>query len=349
MTIALALLAALACHVQDTRPTSRPVATATLREIEVEFEGAGGLDLHGTLVLPAQSPVDGAPAMVLLPGSGPTDRDGNQQPYLVTDLLKSIATALADEGIASVRFDKRASKPYHMRLMAMTVEQQDEFFAWDRFVGDALAALTFLRGHDQVDATRCGILGHSEGGLIALEAARRTAGDEPPTVLVLASTAGTDMTELLRYQIARIIAPYPEDIRAKLMEELERVAAHVVETGTVPSDVPPGLQALFPSNAADLLANELALDPAEVAREVRGPVLILHGEYDVQVPPKDHVERLAEGLREREGSTCDVVVVPGASHNLKPVPGPEELGFEGEVVPRALSELRQWLSQHLVR
>jgi hypothetical protein len=355
MTIALALLATLACPfglVQDSQPVSpeasQQVAGSGPREVEIEFEGAGGLGLHGTLVLPLECPAGGAPAMLLLPGSGPTDRNGNQKPYLTTDLLKSIAAALAEEGIASVRFDKRASKRYHLQLMMMTVEQQDEFFAWDCFVDDALRALTFLRGHEEVDSDRCGILGHSEGGLIALEAARRSAPVRPPAALVLASTAGTTMTELLRYQLGRIFEPYGEDVREKLMAEFERVAAHIVETGTVPDDVPPSLGAFFQKNVADLLSHELALDPAELARKVRGPVLILHGEHDIQVPPKDHVERLAGGLREREKGSVDVVLVPGASHNLKPVGAPEEPGFEGEVVPLALSELRAWLGNELV-
>ena len=87
------------------------VRLAAGAEREVTFSGPGGITLRGTLQLP-----DGAkgkvPAALLLAGSGPTDRNGNQPPALVTDLLKQIADRLATEGWASLRYDKRAVRTY---------------------------------------------------------------------------------------------------------------------------------------------------------------------------------------------------------------------------------------------
>src|SRR5688500_9758350 len=77
--------------------------------LEVSFTGAGGLKLNGTVLLPSGGRDQKFPAVLLLPGSGPTDRNGNQPPVLVTDLLKQIADRLAAEGIASLRFDKRSA------------------------------------------------------------------------------------------------------------------------------------------------------------------------------------------------------------------------------------------------
>ena len=73
--------------------TTVPAAEST----EVTFRGEGGLELRGTLTRPEGDSASGLPAVLLLPGSGPTDRDGNARPYVVTDLLKQIAERLASE------------------------------------------------------------------------------------------------------------------------------------------------------------------------------------------------------------------------------------------------------------
>ena len=82
---------------------ARPAPAA---EREVQFEGAGGVRLSGTLLLP-EAATRHVPAVVLVAGSGPTDRNGNQPPLLWTGLLKQTAEMLADAGIASLRYDKR--------------------------------------------------------------------------------------------------------------------------------------------------------------------------------------------------------------------------------------------------
>jgi hypothetical protein len=98
-------------------PGSLPTASAAedpnkgFKEREVTFAGVGGLSLHGTLLLP-WALKGKVPGLLLLPGSGPTSRNGDQPPLLVTDLLKQIAERLAKQGYASLRFDKRAAPGY---------------------------------------------------------------------------------------------------------------------------------------------------------------------------------------------------------------------------------------------
>lgn len=365
----LVLIVTFALHPQDARllcgpasQASRPSSvhdsdTETTPEtshtsVELEFGGAGELDLHGTLTMPAGPRQEGAseagvPGLVLLPGSGPTDRDGNQKPYLTTDLLKQVAASLAQAGVATLRFDKRASRPYHERLMAMSVEEQNEFFAWDMFVGDAQAALAALRARPEIDAARCGILGHSEGGLIALEAARRLKDDQPPAALVLAATPGTDMAAVLRFQLPKVLAPYGKKRSAELMVELDRIMEHIVEKRAVPNPIPIQLGAFFPPNCADLLAAELALDPPALAPFVNCPVLLLYAEHDIQVPPDMHLELLQDAFEARAEGACEAVVVPSASHNFKRVDSPKEPGFAGPVDDACLSALRSWLRVQL--
>lgn len=318
---------------------------------EVRFAGAGGLELAGTLVLPHPVPAGGAPALLLLPGSGPTDRDGNQPPLLVTDLLKQIAERLAAEGVASLRFDKRSARRHWGALLALDLERQNEFLGYASFVGDAAAGFAFLRGHDGVDPERAGILGHSEGGLLALQVAADTAavdGAPRPAALVLAATGGVTLADLLRHQIGRSVQTYPEALRKTLLDDLERAIERIVADATVPSDLHAGLRPLFPANATRLLQSELAVDPAELAPAWPGPALLLHGALDVQVPAQESTERLRAAFARRGGDArCDVLVVPGASHNLKRVASEGEPGFTGEVVPAALDGLAAWVKDVL--
>ena len=137
------------------------VAVPIVQDEEVQFSGVGGLKLSGTLTRPEAG--DTLPAVLILPGSGPTDRNGNSIAINVPiELHRQIAERLASEGIASLRFDKRAVMRYSAEWPKDLVGIND-FFGWDKFAGDATAAFQFLRTQKRIDAKRVGILGHSEG------------------------------------------------------------------------------------------------------------------------------------------------------------------------------------------
>lgn len=346
----LALAAPAAAGLLPLGPPLAPLGSPAPDQeaLEVRFEGAGGLTLTGTLVLPAERPAGGVPALVLLAGSGPTDRDGNQIPYLRTDLLKQIAERLAQAGVATLRYDKRAAQPYHEQIAALDLAAQQAFFGWDRFVGDARAALAWLRARPEVDAARAGFLGHSEGGLYALQAAADLGVQgSAPAALVLVATCGRPLADVVHAQIEASLASQDEALRTEIMGQLERAIAQVIAEGTVPENLFPGLEGLFPANAAPLLKIELATDPLALARRFEGPVLLLAGEKDVQVPADVHVPLLREVLAARPRGSCDTVVVPAASHNLKRVETQKDLGFVGPVVPEALDALAAWVPAHL--
>src|SRR5262245_4293613 len=169
--------------------------------VEVSFPGAGGLELKGELLVPGGERGARWPAVVLLPGSGPTDRNGNQPPLLVTDLLKQVAERLAADGVASLRFDKRATMAYREKWPA-GAEAMSEFFSFENFVGDAAGAVAFLRGRAEVDPRLVGMVGHSEGGLIALQVAHDAVGKDGIAALILMSTAGRTLAPVIREQIA---------------------------------------------------------------------------------------------------------------------------------------------------
>jgi len=314
-------------------------------ETEVTFKGAGGLELRGTLSVPEG--VSGqVPGVLLLPGSGPTDRDGNQPPVLITDLLKQTASRLTKEGYVCFRFDKRAT-PGYSSSWPKEVEAQNDFFSWDSFVGDAKAALAFLRSQKQVDPSRTVIFGHSEGGMIAVQIGKDLAGtSEAPAGLILASTAGRTSGHVIREQVASNLrrSGMAEPVAKTYNDYVDTAIKQLIKDGTVPPDPPPGLAGLFPPSAAKLLRSYFTTDPAKLAAAYDGPVLIVQGEKDIQVSPDRDTPLMTASLKARPKGTVETFIVPSASHNLKHVDDKEtEAGLVGDVVPAALDKIAEWM------
>ncbi len=324
---------------------AQPLAQVST-EAEIKLTGYQGFQLQGTLSTPAQVPEGGAPGVLLLPGPGPTDREGNQPPRLMTDLLQQMAQRLAREGFMVLRFDKRSAHVY-AKQWPSEPSLLDAFLSWEAFTGDAKAALEFLRSRKEVDPARTAIVGHSEGGLIALQlGSDLTAAGSPPAALVLVGTAATRLDEIMRLQVVAALDRQKanEATRKQYAEALEKAAKSIRETRTVPGDLPSGLRPLFPPFLARLLYSYMTLDPLALAGQYKGPVLVLHGAMDNQVPA-DHTEKLFAALTARAGGVQERVVVPNASHNLKPASSLTDAGLSGDVVPQALDALAGFLGR----
>jgi pimeloyl-ACP methyl ester carboxylesterase len=161
-------------------------ASAAPIQSYVEARGPAG-PLKGTMLAPASL---GASMMLIIPGSGPTDRDGNNPYGLKASSYKLLAEGLAARGIGTVRIDKRgmfASTPAVTDANAVTI---------DDYVTDVGAWTTSIR--TQTNAPCVWLLGHSEGGLVALAAAQKV---QDICGLVLISTAGRPLGEVLRTQL----------------------------------------------------------------------------------------------------------------------------------------------------
>jgi dienelactone hydrolase len=322
-------------------------AIAKAVEQQVSFPGAGGVTLAGTLELPAGERA--GPALVLLAGSGPTDRDGNQPPALVTDLLKQIAAGLADEGIATLRFDKRGMYANKADL-PKDIAAYGEFFSWKNFVGDAAAGWRFLAKQPHIDPKRVGILGHSEGGMLALEAAAvLKAEGHAPAALILVSTPGRTMDAVITDQLKSTLArqhatPAQTDY---FLGENARITKTIRETGKVPPDVPAGLAALYPAYLGKFYHSELAWDPGKLAADFSGPMLIVQGAADIQVSPERDAKALDAAFASRKDDVHTLAVIPKASHNLKVPPNADDPGFKGPVADDAMDQLRKWTAEHL--
>ncbi len=316
---------------------------------EISFAGAGGTRIVGTFLLPAGAGESRVPALVLIAGSGPTDRDGNQPPGMVTNLMKQIAERMAEKGIASLRFDKRGMYASAAGL-PKDPKEYGEFFTWENFRDDVISAYQFVQDRPEIDGARVGILGHSEGGLLALSAVEvLTPKREAPSVLILLSTPGRTMDAVITDQLTSLLRQQKANAQQRkyLLDTNARITEAVRERGQVPADVPPGLAALYPAYLGEFLHSELALDPCKSVAQFSGPVLVMAGEKDTQVSPKKDAEALDAALKTRRNDDHEMAVIPGASHNLKIVKADSNAGMKGEVAPVALTALEKWAVEKL--
>jgi len=314
---------------------------------DVTFEGKG-LTLAGTMLTPGGTPK--APAMLLLPGSGPTDRDGNSiaLPDKV-DSLKQIAEELAKNGIASLRFDKRAIRRYQDKW-PKDLGELNKFFSWQSFVDDASAALDFLRKQPEIDATRVGILGHSEGAMISLQvAADRSGQSNAPKVTILLGGTGRPMGPVLHEQIARALKKQgaSAQISKQYLDYLDAACAALAAGKALPPNTPAGLAALFNPTVLDIMGAYCRIDPSANAAKTTGPVLVMNGENDTQVSAERDAPKLIAALKGRASGDVDSLIVPKASHNFKSTADGNDDAFTGPVVPAALAKIVEFAKKSL--
>ena len=249
--------------------------------------------LAGTLTLPKDGPARG-PAVLIVAGSGPTDRDGNG-PWISTDTYKLLAAGLAAHDLRSLRYDKRGIGGSANLL----VHEEDLSFA--DLVGDAVTAIGELA--HRADVSSVIVAGHSEGALVAMRAAREIA----IAGLVLLAAPGRPLSEVLRAQFRA--APLPDDLRSEALRITDAlVAGHRV------IDVPAELAPAFRSSVQAYLMSALAIDPRTELAQLSIPVLLLYGARDLQIP-LSHRDALAKAKADAR-----VVTVPAANHVLKTAP-----------------------------
>lgn len=323
------------------------LAQATSKE--VTFKGAGDFELQGTLLMPASSkPV---PGILLLPGSGPMDRDENAVAMGVkTDNLKQIAERLAQEGVATLRFDKRAiAKAYASKWPKDPTK--DDFFGWDKFVGDAKAGYRFLREQPGIDKAKTALLGHSEGSLISLQVGSDLeATPDRPTSLILVAGNGRPLDVVLLEQLrSKIPQQAPPDVAKSLLEYIDKAVPQLKKDGTLPPDTPPALQALFNPSSLSILRSYFNTDPVALAKGYSGDVLVLNGELDNQVSAERDAKPLFAALQSRAKGEEELVIVPGVGHGLKATKKIEENVLEGPMLPAVLDAIAGWVRKHLAQ
>lgn len=266
-------------------------------EQAIEAPGLRG-PLRGVLL---QADRPGAPVALLIPGSGPTDRDGNGPLGLRGSTYRLLAEGLAARGIAVARVDKRG-----MFGSAQAVADANAVSLQD-YVADVHAWVDVLCR--RTSSRTAWVIGHSEGGLVAL-----AAGDGDPRIrgAVLIATPGRRMGDILREQLRANPANAP------VLEQAFTAIAALEAGGRVDaSTLHPALLPLFRAGIQGFLANLLAFDPQQAIANYRKPVLVLQGTRDLQVPASD--ARLLAQAAPQAG----LVLLPDANHVLKRVASPD--------------------------
>jgi pimeloyl-ACP methyl ester carboxylesterase len=265
-----------------------------IQEVPVQLPTKSGT-LHGTLDLPrGKGPF---PVVLIIAGSGPTDRDGNQ-PVIKNDSLKKLGRALADRGIAVLRCDKRGVG----KSLWPGLKETDLRF--DTYVDDAVAWIRWLRQDSRF--SRAGVVGHSEGSLIGMLAAPKAGAD----AFVSVAGAGRDAPTVLREQLAKNLPPALKAKSDHILTELE--------AGRTVADIPTELATLFRPSVQPYLISWFKHHPDRILAGLKLPVLIVQGTTDIQVGVAD-ARRLAAAKPDAQ-----LHIIEGMNHVLKHASTPQE-------------------------
>ncbi|MBA4791327.1 MAG: alpha/beta fold hydrolase [Rhizobiales bacterium] len=289
MTTRRAFLAAGTCALLLT--ASKRLGAAPLYAVEEAPWSAGGLS--GSLTQARNGPRNG-PAVLLIAGSGPTDRNGNG-PAIATDMYRQIAFGLAGAGYRVLRYDKRGVGG------SSGLVRREEDLRFDQYVDDAALALASLRARPDTSAVF--LAGHSEGSTVAIRAATRG----PVDGLMLLAGPGRRLDTILSEQFEAMNLPEP------VLRRALAILSVIARGGRVP-EVPKALHMAFRPSVQPFLASECAVDPAGELARLTTPTLLVQGTRDLQVGATD-LDALRSGRPDAE-----VVQLSGANHVFKFAP-----------------------------
>jgi pimeloyl-ACP methyl ester carboxylesterase len=321
-------------------------------EEKVSFHGGGeGIELSGTLTLPKGA--GPFPAVLLVAGSGPQDRDAslaNHRPFLL------IADALTRKRIAVLRYDKRG--------VGESTGNPDTATTMD-LAADAKAALALLKSRKEIDGSRVGLIGHSEGAIIApylaghskevqwlvLLAAPATPGEQ--TLLhqsELIGRAGGLSDEQLEASLGFDQAAYALVRKEKDPSALaEKLVALVKETGLDSALPPAALETQLRMLTSPWFRFFLDYDPLPNLKAVRCPVLALYGQKDLQVAPKANLPLLQKALQDAANSRAETRELPELNHLFQHAytgTPAEYAAIEETFSPEALTLIVDWVRNH---
>lgn len=264
------------------------------RLVEVQVEG--GM-MSGQLEIPdGQGPF---PLMVIIAGSGPTDRNGNSIALPgKNNSLKMLAEDLTKEGVASIRYDKRGVGKN------MSLASKEEDLRFDHYIDDAAAWVQLAK--EDARFSNVGIIGHSEGSLIGMVASQKADAD----VFISIAGAGRPIDEVLLEQLQ---AQLPANLLKESTDILEKL-----KQGQQVKTVSPELQSVFRPSVQPYMMSWLQYDPAEQLQKLNKPILLVNGNTDIQVPVKD-AELLHEAKKDSE-----LLIVDKMNHILKEAPADRE-------------------------
>jgi uncharacterized protein len=334
----------------ELRRPQTPVKPYPYVEEQVTFSNAqADVSLSGTLTLPKGT--GPFAAAVLIAGSGPEDRDGtiaNHKPFLV------LSDYLTRKGIAVLRYDKRGiGQSTGSADMATTID----------LAGDAQSAIAYLKTRKEIDPARIGLIGHSEGAMIAPTIAASS--PELPWVVLLAAPATKGEDTLLNQSdlIARagglsdaqVLSSLNFDKQAYdlvLTEQDSNVVAQklkalVKESGLDAALPPAALDAQLHMMTSPWFRYFLAYDPLPELKKTKCPVLALYGAKDLQVPPKINLPMVQKAFADGGNNQAEVKQLPDLNHLFQPAytGSPTEYAAIDETFsPEALQMIGEWVT-----
>jgi pimeloyl-ACP methyl ester carboxylesterase len=292
---------------------------------------SGKLKLPGTLTLPAH--FSGTiPVVLIVAGSGPTDRNGNTMvpgyagPLPRPNSSAQMAWRLAEQGIASVRYDKRSLGENASKIDLPNVTIDD-------FIGDVTAGAKQLGADTRF--SRVVLFGHSEGAELSLQAANRGA---PVAGMIMAAGAGRHFVPILHDQLAR-------QLDSGMMAQFDSALAEFLRGGNPDgSAFPPSLMSLLQPTNRKFMQGMQAYSPTDEIARVKVPVLIVQGGNDIQISVDD-----AKALAGAQPAAT-LLLVPEANHVLKAATGSEQaaqlplyLNPATPVMARISSAVAEWV------
>lgn len=215
---------------------------------------------EGTLTKPSNEKTESL--VIFIQGSGPTDRNGNQS-MAKNDGIKKMAHELAENGIASYRFDKRIFKMQKLKI-------KEEDLRFDDFVTDVKNVLKFFEEKDSYENLI--IAGHSEGSLVGILASEGLA-----DAFISLAGAGETIDNIIVEQVTKMVPQLGENARIAFDE--------IKEKGST-TNYNPMLESLFRASVQPYMSSWMQYDPAAEIAKLDMPVLIINGTFDIQTEPK---------------------------------------------------------------
>ncbi|MFK7832387.1 MAG: alpha/beta hydrolase family protein [Winogradskyella sp.] len=276
--------------------------------------------IDGTLLTPNNSKQPNL--AIIIAGSGPTNRNGNQN-FLKNNSLKKLAIALTDNGVATFRYDKRIVK----QIKQNNVNKNMMF---DDFVSDASEVIAYFKSQDSYN--KIYVIGHSQGSLVGMLSAK----DQADGFISLAG-AGNNIGDVIIEQIAKT-APMFNDDTKRVIDSLK--------AGKTTTDYPVALASIFNADLQPFMINWMSHNPSEIIKDLDIPILIINGTKDLQVSVKE-----AEVLK-AANTESQLVIIENMNHVLFEIEGDDLENSKSynesfrKVSPLLIESITSFMQQH---
>ena len=245
--------------------------------------------IDGTLLSPNNT--ENPSLAIIIAGSGPTKRNGNQN-FLQNNSLKKLAEELTNNGVATFRYDKRIVKQIRKGNV-------DKNMMFDDFVNDASDVIDFFKAKETY--SKIHVIGHSQGSLVGMLSAK----DKADGFISLAG-AGQNIGDVLVEQATRM--------DPKLGEETQPAVEQLKQGKTV-TDYPSALASVFSADIQPFMINWMKYSPTEIIKELEIPILLINGTKDLQVSESE-----AKLLKEANKKST-LIIIENMNHVLFEIKG----------------------------